>query len=129
MSNATKKPEVGHVTIATVGNDEEAHRVTAALEAGGIKWSKTKERVSPGDGAGQRRLAGIKIQVSASDARRAVQLLSEKGGHEQPAAPRKTVSTRSRLGDRFGSQSWMRSALEVVALVAAAGLLAAVVFY
>ena len=128
MSNATKKPEVGSVTIATVGNEEEARRVTAALDSGGIKWSKTKERGSAGEGAAKRPLAGIKIQVRSADARRAVQLLSEKGGPEQPissgaAAPRRRV----RLN--IGVDGWKRSVIEVAALVAVAGLLAAMIFY
>lgn len=130
MSNATKKPEVGHVTIATVGSDEEAQPVTAALDAGGIKWTKTKERSSPREGAAKRRLAGIKIQVSASDARRAVQLLSEKGSQEPPssASPR-GGTTRAAPRRQFGAHGWTRSAIEVIALVAAAGLVAVLVFY
>ena len=128
MSNATKKPEVGHVTIATVGSDEEAQRVTAALEAGGIKWTKTKERSSTGEGAGKRRLAGIKIQVSASDARRAVQLLGEKGSQERPGTP-VDASTGSAVRRYIGVDGWKRSVVEVIAVIAVAGLLAALFFY
>jgi hypothetical protein len=129
MSNATKKPEVGHVTVATVGTEEEARRVTAALEAGGIKWTKTRERGSTGEGAAKRPLAGIKIQVGSSDARRAVQLLGEKGGHEPPP-PRSPSSATKRRRARWnlGVDGWKRSAIEVAALVAVAGLLAALVF-
>lgn len=128
MSNATKKPEVGNVTIATVGSEEEARRVTATLDSAGIKWTKTKERGATGEGAAKRPLGGIKILVSSSDARRAVQLLGEKGSNERP------VSTRANPARRFtrwhiGIDGWKRSAIEVVALVAVAGLLAAVVFY
>jgi hypothetical protein len=129
MSNATKKPEVGSVTIATVGNEEEARRVTAALDAGGIKWSKTKERGSAGEGAAKRPLAGIKIQVRSADARRAVQLLSEKGGDERPPISSGAAAPRRGVRWNIGIDGWKRSVIEVAALVAVAGLLAAVVFY
>jgi hypothetical protein len=126
MSNATKKPEVGSVTIATVGTEEEARKVTAALDAGGIKWTKTRERGSTGDGSAKRPLAGIKIQVSSADARRAVQFLSERGGHTEAESPRMWATRPSRW--HIGVDSWKRSAIEVAALVAVAGLLAALVF-
>ena len=128
MSNATKKPEVGNVTIANVGNEEEARRVTAALETGGIKWTQTRERGAAGEGGAKRRLAGIKIQVSASDARRAVQLLSEKGSNEGTGSPPGDAAQRAPRV-KIGVDGWKRSALEIAALVAVAGLLAALVFY
>jgi hypothetical protein len=127
MSNATKKPEVGNVTIATVGSEDEARKVTVALESGGIKWSKTKERGSAGIGPAKRPLAGIKIQVSAADARRAIQLLSEKGGSVRPVSPR-IASTHRLTRWHVGLDSWKRSAIEVAALVAVAALLAALLF-
>jgi len=128
MSNATKKPEVGTVTIATVATEEEAQRVTNALDSGGIKWTKTKERGSTGQGAAKRPLAGLKIQVSSADARRAVQLLSEKGAHERPSSPGRAAA-RPGIRWRIGADGWKRSAIEVAALVAVAGLLATLVFY
>jgi hypothetical protein len=128
MSNATKKPDVGNVTIATVGSEEEARRVTAMLDSAGIKWTKTKERGSTGEGAAQRRVGGIKILVSSSDARRAVHLLGEKGSNDRPSPPRDDSAPRVTRW-HIGIDGWKRSAIEVVALVAVAGLLAALVFY
>jgi hypothetical protein len=55
-------------------------------------------------------------------------LLGEKGSNERPLSPRADSAPRVTRW-HTGFDGWKRSAIEVVALVAVAGLLAALVFY
>jgi hypothetical protein len=120
MANAAEKRQAGNVTVATVRNDEEALRVTGKLDSSGIKWLKVDER-APG---GARRAGGtgeIKIQVSRSDVRRALELLGEK---------RESARGRAPESEAFrGDNGWKRSVIEAGAVLLFGALLGSLLFF
>ena len=125
MAKATDRAKAGHVTVATVRSREEANRLAKQLEAAGIECAFVEERLTvPAGGIGQPS-GGIKVQVDRSVAKRAIELLREQHDELKP-----TVGKLS--GDRFRialpAEGWLRTALEVGGILAAASILAAVFF-
>ena len=128
MANATEKPKVGTVTIATVKSRAEARRITTRLESVGIGCLLIDERGAPVGGLGQLRFGGIKVQVHRGDVRRAVQLFGEKANNAGAGTSGRDHMDRSwRYPIEIGG--WRRTAIEIAAIVAFAGMLARIFFY
>jgi len=128
MANATEKPKVGTVTIATVKSGAEARRITTRLESVGIGCLLIDERGAPVGGLGQLRFGGIKVQVHRGDVRRAVQLLGEKANNAGAGTSGRD-HTRSSWRYPIEIGGWRRTAIEIAAIVAFAGMLATIFFY
>ena len=121
MANAAEKRQAGNVTVATVRNEEEALRVTGKLDSSGIKWLKVDER-APGARARRGRGTGeIKIQVSRSDVRRALELLGEKRESARGRAPENETIR--------GDTGWKRSVIEAGAVLLFGVLLGSLLFF
>ena len=128
MANATEKPKVGTVTIATVKSRAEARRITTRLESVGIGCLLIDERGAPVGGLGQLRFGGIKVQVHRGDVRRAVELLGEKANNAG-AGTSGCDPMRSFWLYPFEIGGWRRTAIEIATIVAFAGMLATIFFY
>jgi hypothetical protein len=128
MANATEKPKVGTVTIATVGSRDEARRITAKLQSARIESLAIDERVSALHDLNKLRFGGIKIQVSRSDAACAVRLLRQKGEDDNSSLHRDARAKRW-YPVQLRLNGWKRTVIEVAAVVAVAALLAALLFY
>ena len=121
MANAAEKRHAGNVTVATVRNDEEALRVTGKLDSAGIKWLKVDER-APGARSRRGRVTGeIKIQVSRSEVRRALELLREKRG----SSGERTAESELMPPDN----GWKRSVIEAGAVLLFGVLLGSLLFF
>src|SRR5215475_12019502 len=122
MAKATEKRRVGYVTIATVRSRDEARRIASKLEPAGIASLLAMEPDPATRWPMGLRFGGIKVQVLRPDARRAVQLLRQKedepGKHDSdfPAVKR---------WHRLRIAGWKRTAVELLGIIAVAGLLAA----
>jgi len=125
MAKATDRAKAGNVTVATVRRREEARQVAARLEAAGIECAIVEERLSVVTSGGRLQPANVKVQVDRSEAKRAVELLRERQG-TAPIGESKSSGSRVKL--RLPADGWLRTALEVGAILAAATLLAVVFF-
>ena len=125
MAKATDRAKAGDVTVATVRSRTEGHRVAAQLEAAGIECVLVVERLTVPAGAGRYPSGGIKVQVDRSDAKRAIELLRAQHGALNPAVD-KPASGRARF--QLPADGWLRTSLEVAAIIAAATTLAAIFF-
>lgn len=125
MAKATDQSKTGNVTIATVRRREEARQVTVRLEAAGIECAIVEERLRIAASGGRFPPANVKVQVDRSDAKRAVQLLREQHDGAPPAADK---PVRSPMKLQLPADGWLRTALEVSAILAAATLLAMLFF-
>lgn len=123
MAKATDRAKAGDVTVSTVRSRGEAQRMAARLEAAGIECALVEERLTAG--GGRYRSGGIKVQVDRNDAKRAIELLRAQQGALNPAANKTSeASTRFQLP----AGGWLRTGLEVGAILAAATLLAVIFF-
>jgi hypothetical protein len=125
MANATNRAKAGYVTISTVRSREEANRLIKQLEAAGIECALVEERLTVPPGSGRHPSGGIKVQVDRSDAKRAIELLREQHG---PETARVKVLSGLRTKLWLPAEGWLRTALEVGVILAAATTLAMVFF-
>ena len=128
MANAAEKPQVGTVTIATVKSRAEARRITSRLQSAGIGCLLIDERGAPVGGLGQLQFGGIKVQVRRADVTRAVQLLGGIGNNAGAGSPGR-AHPRSSWRSPIKLDGWRRTAVEIAAIVAFAGMLAMIFFY
>jgi hypothetical protein len=127
MAGATQKPKLGNVTVATVKRREQARQISAKLEAAGIKCFLNDVRGAP-LGAMEARLGGISVQVNRDDVARALQLLQRK---DDPVI---SVSRKGRvLGNRvqflLRFDSWIKTASQIIVILALAVFMAWMFFY
>jgi hypothetical protein len=114
------------VTIATVRSSSEARRIKAALESGGLHCELRAEAALANQWLGSK-TGGIKIQVSGSQARRAIEVLAGLGKSEN-FSNASSAAGRSRLSFSLPGGHWVRSVLGILALIALASLLSALFF-
>ena len=127
MANATEKPRVGNVTIATVASREDARRITAKLEAVGIECFLIDERGSTVGARGRLPSGCIKVQVDRANVARAVQSLRERDIDDRVSLdPGEFARRASRFRFRVGG--WTRTLIEIMAMVGVALLLAKLFF-
>ena len=125
MAKATDRAKAGHVTVSTVRGRAEAHAVGKAARSGG---HRVRACGRTADGARRRRpvpLRGIKVQVDRSVAKRAIELLREQHGELKPAANNMSGALS---WFQLPAAGWLRTALEVGVILAAATILAVVFF-
>ena len=128
MPQSTDKRKAENVTISTVRTPEEALRITNKLTAANIESCLADERTVVGRGKRKASLGGVKIQVSRSEAKRAIQILQdlqEKSGEIRRMELRRS---ENRLRAWFRADSWMRAGMGVVAILSLAGALLALYF-
>ena len=125
MAKATDRAKAGDVTVSTVRSRTEAHRMAAQLEAAGIDCALVVERLTVPAGAGRSPSGGIKVQVDRNDAKRAIELLRAQRGALNPAVG-KPAGARTKF--QLPADGWLRTSLEVAAIIAAAAILAATFF-
>ena len=125
MAKATDRAKAGHVTVSTVRGRTEAHGLAKQLEAAGIECALVEERLTVLAGADRYRSAGIKVQVDRSVAKRAIELLREQHGELKPAANNVSGALS---WFQLPADGWLRTALEVGVILAAATILAVVFF-
>lgn len=125
MAKATDRAKAGDVTVAIVRGRTAAHRLAAQLEGAGIECALVVERLRVPAGAGQYPSGGIKVQVDRNDAKRAIELLRAQHGALNPAVD-KPASVRA--GFQLPAGGWLRTSLEVAAIIAAAATLAVIFF-
>jgi len=125
MANASDRAKAGNVTVATVRKRDEAHRLLKQLEAVGIECALVEERLTVPAGTGRYPSGGIKVQVDRSAARRAIELLRELHSELNPAAD-KWSGARTRF--QLPADGWLRTSLEVGAILLAATILAMIFF-
>ena len=77
MPQSTDKPKAENVTIATVRTPKEAVPITNKLTAANIESCLGDERTVLGQGRTKAHFGGVKIQVSRTDAKRAIRLLQD----------------------------------------------------
>lgn len=125
MADATDKPRISYVTIATLHDRAEARPIVSILAVAGIRCLLTDEsEVVAGALAGDRRVE-FKVQVSRGDVSRALELLSN---HARATSPSVVSSPRRRVvGIHIGAGRGL--VLALVGLIGAAGLLALLVQY
>ena len=126
MAGATQKPTLGNVTVATVKRRERARQISAKLEAAGIKCFLNDERGAPLD-LMKARLGGINVHVARSDVARALQLLQRKDDLEIAVVRKDRV-----LGNRFRRlrfDGWIKTASQIIVILALAVFMAWVFFY
>jgi hypothetical protein len=120
MADATDKPRISYVTIATLHYRAEAQPIVSTLAAAGIRCLLTDEsEVVAGVPAGDRQVE-FKVQVSRGDVGRALELLSN---HARASSPSVVSSPRRRVVSiHIGAGRGL--VLALVGLIGAAGLLA-----
>ena len=121
MAKATDRAKAGNVTVATVRKRDEAYRLVQQLEAAGIECALVEERLMVPAGVGRSRTGGIKVQVDRSVAKQAIELLREQHGSADSAVK---PSLGFRMKVRLPADGWLRTGLEVGAILAAATILA-----
>ena len=130
MPQSTDKPKAENVTISTVRTPEEALRITNKLKAATIESCLADERTVVGRGKRKASLGGVKIQVSRSEAKRAIQILHDtqekSAGEVLPA--RDYAAPKNGVGAWFRTDSWSRAAIGVAAFLSLAGALLALYF-
>ena len=123
MADATDKPRISYVTIATLHDRAEARPIVSILAAAGIRCLLTDENeVVAGAPAGGRRVE-FKVQVSRADVSRALELLND---HARATNPPMVRSAR-RHAVNFRIASGRGLVLALIGLIGAAGLLALLV--
>lgn len=125
MARATDRSKTGNVTIATVRRRDEARQIAARLEAAGIDCAIVEERLSVVARPGRPQPANVKVQVDRSVAKKAIELLRERPG-AAPMAEARASAARVRL--RLPAHGWLRTGLEVAAILATAISLALLFF-
>jgi len=130
MPQSTDKPKAENVTISTVRTPEEALRITNKLKAANIESCLADERTVVGRGKRKASLGGVKIQVSRSEAKRAIQILQglqEKSvGEISPDG--NCAAPENRVRAWFRVDSWTRAGMGVAAILSLAGALLALYF-
>jgi hypothetical protein len=126
MGKATEKPKLGNVTIATVRSRQEVRRITAKLGAAGIESLVVDERQLAVSRSGRVRFGGFKVQVNWANARRAIRLL--RGETDDENAGSAGVDPVRKAWGKLKVDGWKRAAIEVIGIMALAGLLAAWLF-
>ncbi len=130
MPQSTDKPRAENVTISTVRTPEEALRITNKLTAANIESCLADERTVVGRGKRKASLGGVKIQVSRSEAKRAIQILQdlqEKSAGEI-APDGNCAAPENRVRAWFRADSWTPAAMVVAAFLSVAGALLALYF-
>jgi hypothetical protein len=126
MAKASNTAKAGSVTVSTVRRREEAFHVAKQLESAGIECAVVVERVTVPAGGGRQSAGGIKVQVDRNDAKRAIELLREQRNVFNPTSRQKApLSARLQLP----AGGWLRTSLEVAAILAAATALAVGFFF
>lgn len=125
MAKASDRSKTGTVTIATVRRRDEARQLAERLEAAGIECAIVEERLNVVASGGRLQPANVKVQVDRSEAKKAIELLRERPGAAPLADPK---ASASRVKLRLPADGWLRTALEVCAILAVATLLAALFF-
>jgi hypothetical protein len=125
MAKATDRAKAGNVTVATVRKRDEASRLVQQLETAGIECALVEERLMVPAGVGRSRSGGIKVQVDRSVAKQAIELLREQHG---AAIPTQNESSQPSTRFHLPADGWLRTALEVCAILAAATILAVLFF-
>jgi len=125
MARATDRSKTGNVTIATVRRRDEARQIAARLEVAGIDCAIVEERLSIVASGGRLQPANVKVQVDRSVAKKAIELLRDRPG-AAPRAEARSSTARAKL--RLPADGWLRTGLEVAAILATAILLALLFF-
>jgi len=125
MAKASERAKAGSVTVATVRKRDEARQLAAQLEAAGIECTLVEERLTVPLVSGRLPAGGIKVQVDRNAAKRAIELLREVHRDSNPTAG---PSPSARTGFRLPADGWLRTCLEVGAILAGATILAMAFF-
>ena len=109
---------------------EEALRITNKLKAANIESCLADERTVVGRGKRKASLGGVKIQVSRSEAKRAIQILQDlqekSAGEISPDG--NCAAPENRVRAWFRVDSWIRAGMGVVAILSLAGSVARALF-
>ena len=130
MPQSTDKPKAENVTISTVRTPEEALRITNKLKAANIESCLADERTVVGRGKRKASLGGVKIQVSRSEAKRAIQILQDlqEKSVREISPDGNCAAPENRVRAWFRADSWTRAGMGVVAILSLAGALLALYF-